>query len=393
MGLSRLETIGGGTADFVLRPHTEPIEIRTQPSMGIVVPHMSDAVGQTAIEASIHIRDVYKTIGSPLPEAMRKKSKKSGDNKATDVLEECLNLAPFGVNMIACEGAKEGIKFGKEHEVKVLSGRYGGLNPTLGDIAAVGDPIEKTDEYTRLGNATSFVGGDADGNLPFMPDEKTTDVKYMRRVITSSDLRGIDPEMKMKDVFDVAKRNVGIVNPDQMTVIALNRPRNYPLIEDAKAAGVNLVLIESGDFIPGVYAACSKADMSAPPEKRRVYYSGGAGGVAEGLGAILVARLLGGESFLSFEKGDGTPSEQFPELKALRDWLPGDPKKLFMCIASMGIEPEWFNLPGVKERINGERRYIVPIINITSDGVTTSELEYRRIYVYSQNRFVLQKVT
>lgn len=354
-----------------------------------VTSFMNDVVARTAATAWVIIQHGPKKW----PEEEEHEAYKVRlDDGATGVMEGLFDQSDFGVNVFGSEGAKERRKRGKKAAVRIITGYHGGHDKTLGSVYSDIDSVEGTDlAATGKGKegAVSVAASSLAGNVALIPPdfatpegEEETDAVYMRRTAGSEDWMGIDPEMGIKDMIEVARRNTGIINPSQVEIVILERATNGALIEESRASGATVTLIDNGDFVPGVAAVLRRADMSVAAEKRRLLLSLGRGGKEEAVALAMVARTKKKAVFWGrYEDRHGKPSEQFPGLKTLEQLLPGEPKDFTTSVASItGINSRWFDLPPVRLHVNGnpEPELLVVGFDITANGFTPTLHSYRR---------------
>src|SRR6476659_3358121 len=143
------------------------------------------------------------------------------------------------------------------------------------------DPLEGRGVVARGGNgAMSMIAvGDRD-SLPTLPD------MYMRKIAVGPLARGkIDLLKPMGDnvraIADAFGRNV-----NDITTIVLDRPRHHDLIEDIRAAGARIKLIQDGTVT---------ASISAAIRGTNDHLAVGIGGTRQAVMSAAALRCLGGE--------------------------------------------------------------------------------------------------
>lgn len=349
----------------------------------LVTLQTNDIVAQTAITAWL-IRNAGPADGESELDF-----KKRLDEGPTGVMEDLFDQSPFGRKIVGCEGGKEKRKGGQKEAVHTIKGFHGGLDKELGSVDSAVDPVEGTkflfgDKLGAKIGSIAIAANSLFRNVPLTPPEFIdpeetikTDALYMNRAVLGKEFTGAHPEMSLEEILEIGRRNTGIVDLRQIEITILNRERNRALIERAQACGVTLKLIEAGDLVPGLFAL-KGTDMSVAPEDRRVVMSMGSGGKEEALIAAMAAKAVRGVFWGRYEDDKGRPSEQYPGLKTLNEFLPGEAKDFTVNFASItGVDSQWFNLPPVKLHSNGIREIMVPVIDITSNGFTTSLRSYR----------------
>jgi fructose-1,6-bisphosphatase II len=143
------------------------------------------------------------------------------------------------------------------------------------------DPLEGRGVVARGGNgAMSMIAVGDRGCLPTLPD------MYMRKMAVGPLARGkIDLLRPMGDnvraIADAFGRNV-----NDITTIVLDRPRHHDLIEDIRAAGARIKLIQDGTVT---------ASISAAIRGTNDHLAVGIGGTRQAVMSAAALRCLGGE--------------------------------------------------------------------------------------------------
>jgi fructose-1,6-bisphosphatase II len=143
------------------------------------------------------------------------------------------------------------------------------------------DPLEGRGVVARGGNgAMSMIAVGERGSLPTLPD------MYMRKMAVGPLVRGkIDLLRPMGDnvraIADAFGRNV-----NDITTIVLDRPRHHDLIEDIRAAGARIKLIQDGTVT---------ASISAAIRGTNDHLAVGIGGTRQAVMSAAALRCLGGE--------------------------------------------------------------------------------------------------
>jgi fructose-1,6-bisphosphatase II len=164
-------------------------------------------------------------------------------------------------------------------EGQLHNGAVIGLGGRQFDLAL--DPLEGRGIVARGGNgAISMIAvGDADSLLT-LPD------MYMRKMAVGPRARGkIDINKPMADnvkaIADAFGRQV-----NDVTTIILDRPRHHDLIEEIRAAGARIKLIQDGDVT---------ASISAAIRGTNDHLAIGIGGTRQAVMTAAALRCLGGE--------------------------------------------------------------------------------------------------
>jgi fructose-1,6-bisphosphatase II len=143
------------------------------------------------------------------------------------------------------------------------------------------DPLEGRGVVARGGGgAMSMIAvGDA-GSLQTLPD------MYMRKMAVGPRARGAINLRR-----PIAENIVGIADafgrsPNDVTTIVLDRPRHHDLIDEIRAAGARIKLIQDGDVT---------ASISAAIRGTNDHLAIGIGGTRQAIMAAAALRCLGGE--------------------------------------------------------------------------------------------------
>src|SRR3954447_277561 len=143
------------------------------------------------------------------------------------------------------------------------------------------DPLEGRAVTARGGNnAISMIAVGPRGSMPSLPD------MYMRKIAVGPRARGhISLSASVADnVRAIADAYGRMVN--DVTTIILDRPRHHDLIEEVRASGARIKLIQDGDVL---------ASISAAVRGTNDHLSIGIGGTRQAVLAAAALRCLGGE--------------------------------------------------------------------------------------------------
>lgn len=143
-------------------------------------------------------------------------------------------------------------------------------------------PVEGASLVARgLPNAISMLVAAAPGSFPALPA-----VAYMEKMVVGGNARGA---LDFDDGLADNLRRIAFARDSRvgdLLVAVLNRPRHQGLIEEIRAAGARLALIEDGDITAGLLAAADWTDVDAMM---------GFGGLQEAVLAACAVRCLGGD--------------------------------------------------------------------------------------------------
>ena len=168
---------------------------------------------------------------------------------------------------------------GAEDAEQLAAGSTIGLGGEEYDLAL--DPLEGRAVVARGGtNAISMIAAAPRGSMPALPD------MYMRKMAVGPRARGkislADPvAANIAAIADAFGRMV-----NDVTAIVLDRPRHHDLIEEIRAAGARIKLIQDGDVI---------ASISAAVRGTNDHLAIGIGGTRQAVLAAAALRCLGGE--------------------------------------------------------------------------------------------------
>jgi fructose-1,6-bisphosphatase II len=154
-----------------------------------------------------------------------------------------------------------------------------GLGGEAYDLAL--DPLEGRAVVARGGtNAISMIAAAPRGSLPSLPD------MYMRKMAVGPRVRGmVSLDRPVGDnVRSIADAFGRMVN--DVTAIVLDRPRHHDLIEEIRASGARIKLIQDGDVT---------ASISASVRGTNDHLAIGIGGTRQAVLAAAALRCLGGE--------------------------------------------------------------------------------------------------
>jgi fructose-1,6-bisphosphatase II len=168
---------------------------------------------------------------------------------------------------------------GPEDGGRLPNGSRVGLGGEAFDLAL--DPLEGRAVVARGGtNAVSMVVAAPSGTIPSLPD------MYMRKMAVGPLARGrIDLRRPVGDTIRAIAEAFGRMTND-VTAIVLDRPRHHDLVEEIRAAGARIKLIQDGDVT---------ASISAAVRGTNDHLAIGIGGTRQAVLAAAALRCLGGE--------------------------------------------------------------------------------------------------
>src|SRR5215210_1264363 len=189
---------------------------------------------------------------------------------AASGMRDELELLPID-GRIVIGGAGEG-------DMLQAGDRIGSGGETV-DLAV--DPLEGSGIVARGGSgAMSMIAVGEPGSLQTLPD------MYMRKMAVGPVARGtIDLRRPVADNIQASAEAFGRRVGD-ITTIVLDRPRHHDLIEEIRAAGARIKLIQDGDVTASVSAAIRGTND---------HLAIGIGGTRQAVLAAAALRCLGGE--------------------------------------------------------------------------------------------------
>jgi fructose-1,6-bisphosphatase II len=192
------------------------------------------------------------------------------EQDAADAMRQALEMLPIDGQVV--------IGAGGDDEMLGLGQRVGAGGEQV-DLAL--DPLEGRGVVARgAGGAMSMIAVGEPGSLQTLPD------MYMRKMAVGPLARqAIDLRRPVADnIRGIAQAFGRSVN--DVTTIVLDRPRHHDLIEEIRAAGARIKLIQDGDVT---------ASISAAIRGTNDHLSIGIGGTRQAVMAAAALRCLGGE--------------------------------------------------------------------------------------------------
>ncbi|HEY8055216.1 MAG TPA: class II fructose-bisphosphatase [Terriglobales bacterium] len=226
-------------------------------------------------ELSLQMLNVVEQAAIASAKTMGQGEAKVSDHAAVESMRADLDKVPFRGTIVIGEGERD--------EAPMLFigekvGRGGAGDPAV-DIAV--DPLEGTNLCATgaPGSITVLAASEA-GGLLHAPD------CYMEKIIVGPSSRGaVDLDAPVRDnLAAIAQRLSRKVS--ELVVVVLDRPRHQKLIQDIRAAGARIHLIQDGDLSAGIATAVLGTGVHAVM---------GSGGAPEGVLTAAAMRCLNGE--------------------------------------------------------------------------------------------------
>ncbi len=166
-----------------------------------------------------------------------------------------------------------------EDSAQLSTGTMIGAGGEQVDLAL--DPLEGRAVVARGGtNAISMIAASPRGEMPSLPE------MYMRKMAVGPTARGaVSLERSVGDNVRAIAGSYGRMVND-ITAIVLDRPRHHDLIEDIRASGARIKLIQDGDVT---------ASISAAVRGTNDHLAIGISGTRQAVLAACALRCLGGE--------------------------------------------------------------------------------------------------
>ena len=198
-------------------------------------------------------------------------NQEGAERDSAEAMRSALEQLPIDGQIVIGAGGDETETLGRGQQV--------GAGGEQVDLAL--DPLEGRGVVARGGNgAISMIVAAEPGKLRRLPD------MYMRTIAAGPLVRGRISLLapvgdNVRAIADAFGRNVGDV-----TTIVLDRPRHHDLIEEIRAAGARIKLIQDGDVT---------ASISAAIRGTNDHLAVGIGGTRQAVMSAAALRCLGGE--------------------------------------------------------------------------------------------------
>lgn len=202
--------------------------------------------------------------------------KEKGDGAAVDAMRQLISSVQMQGVVVIGEGEKD--------EAPML---YNGEEVGTGEGPAVDIAVDPVDGTTLMAegrpNAISVIAAAERGSM-YDPSA----VFYMNKIAVGPEAAGkIDIQAPVDHNIKAVAKAKGI-DPDEVVVVVLDRPRHLDLIADIRRAGAKVRLISDGDVAGAVAAA-------QPASNNSVDIMMGIGGTPEGIITACAMKCMGGE--------------------------------------------------------------------------------------------------
>lgn len=327
--------------------------------MDAVKQHITRATELTALSVWRLIKEKGFTPQDLLTEEESKNREKLIDQAGADAMFTALTDIPFVLEVIGSEGRKHIHQYGEA--LPTLMGTFGSGTHKLDMINDVVEGSKAAKMNTS--GAISVVAVSSHKGLLATPD----DSDYMEKLFGPPQLKGrisLDKpiEENLAETVEVFK-----VKPAEINVVVQERDRNAHYINACQKFGVNLILIQAGDFLPSVLACIDpKSYQKSLSVNQGIYLVYTIGGFEEGVMSAVAAKVLGAVGEGRGWSGDPEISQKYQKVWKLDELVSGKRNDCLVSFSSITGDNKWFNLPEVIEKDKGHE---VSTLTVSKDGV------------------------
>lgn len=286
---------------------------------------------------------------------------KAADHAAVEAMRMAFDELAIDGTVVIGEGERD------EAPMLFIGEKVGGAQGTGPKIDIALDPLEGTTITAKAGpNALAVLACAEEGNLLNAPDV------YMEKLAVGPGYpEGIISLSKTPTENVQAVAAAKGVEPGDIIVCVLDRPRHAALIDELRALGCGVVLIGDGD-VAGVIAVTN--------EDTTIDLYMGSGGAPEGVLAAAALRCVGGQfnGRLLFRNED--------EKARARKWGIADLNKIYLrdelakgdCIFAATGVTDGSLLDGVKRRKDGTMTTHTVVMRASTGTVRWVKAEHRK---------------
>lgn len=358
----------------------------------IMLKHYPQITAKTALSAAVYINHLYANVRGSVPKEVIDKWKIEIDAIASEAMASQLKRLPFLTNKVGSEGDKEEQYTGET--ASSVKGFYGKNNEHL--FWGVSDVVEGTSLAARNKPGASSVLAITP---PFgiMPAPATSEKSYyMVKLIAAPQAKGIlNLDNYNENSLHQYCEKLGIY-PHELTQVSMNpdkpgREINQKYIDIGRKAGLNIKLIDTGDFIRGVKAAIdpemefdlSNGCRASLPPTILV----GRGGFEEGLLSATATRALG--SFMQARRfnQDADIMQNYP-LWTLDDLVPAKKDEVLLANSYITADPALILGSKGVEYNHITNQYETMTMTITHQGIKFLKHKFDARYV-TQSQFLV----
>lgn len=307
----------------------------------------------TAISVARLIKEKGFSPEDLLTEEESKAREKLIDQAGVDAMYAALTDIPFVLRVVGSEGRKHIHQYGEA--LPTLEGTFGKGNLKL-DM--VNDVVEgsKAAKLNSPGAVSVIAVSSRKGLMP-TPD----DIDYIDKLFGPPELAGKISIDKRVEENLAAVVDVFGVKPAEVNVVVMDRDRNAHLINACQKFGVNLILIQAGDFLPSVLAC-----MSSGQHRKGIHLVMGIGGFEEGILSAVAAKALGAVGEGRGWSGDSRIAQRYKKAWTIDELVAGKKDDCLVSISAITGDNKWFDLAEVKRVGEGHR---VTTLTVDTNGV------------------------
>ena len=205
--------------------------------------------------------------------------KNKADGAAVEEMRKRFNQIDFSGTVVIGEGEKD------EAPMLYTGEHVGKAKTPVMDLAI--DPLECTDSVAHgRYNALTVIAAGAPKSLLHAPDT------YMEKLATGPEAAKV---IDLDDsVTNNIKKTAKAIGKDvrEITIMMLDRERNYPIMNEARSIGARVRLITDGDVAAAVATCLPESGIDLMM---------GSGGSTEAVLAAVALKILGGEMLCRFK--------------------------------------------------------------------------------------------
>ncbi|WP_042143908.1 class II fructose-bisphosphatase [Paucisalibacillus sp. EB02] len=227
------------------------------------------------MERSLTMEIVRVTEAAALASArwMGRGKKEEADDAATTAMRDVFDTIPMRGSVVIGEGEMD------EAPMLYIGEKLGTGTGPLVDIAV--DPLEGTNIVASgTTNALTVIAIGDHGKVLHAPDMYMKKIAVGREAVGKIDINA--PTIDNLKAVAMAKNK----DIEDLVVILLDRPRHQKLIDEVRAAGARIRLIQDGDVAAAINTAFDDTGID-------IFM--GIGGAPEGVIAAIALKCLGGE--------------------------------------------------------------------------------------------------
>ncbi len=226
-------------------------------------------------ELSLQMLGVVEQAAIASAKTMGQGNAKLSDQAAVESMRAEMDRMPLRGTIVIGEGERD------EAPMLFIGEQVGGGGDAAPAVDIAVDPLEGTNLCaTGAPGSITVLAASEHGGLLHAPD------CYMEKIIVGPSCRGaVDLDAPVKDNLAAIARRLDR-RPDELVVVVLDRPRHQKLMQDIRATGARIVLIQDGDLSAGIATAVLGTGVHAVM---------GSGGAPEGVLTAAALRCLHGE--------------------------------------------------------------------------------------------------